>query len=168
MLIDTVGLVRRLPHHLVEAFKSTLEEAALADIILNVCDASSEEYKLHLDVTNQLLSELGCSDRPILSVFNKCDLVGNPDDLPMGKESVRICAKTAIGIDELLRAIEKNLPVRLRKFTLLVPFDKASVIAVLRKAGALQSENYTAEGIRVEAIVEEPLWHIVEQYQTDF
>lgn len=167
MLIDTVGLVRRLPHHLVEAFKSTLEEAALADIILNVCDASSDEYKLHLDVTNSLLRELGCTDRPIISVFNKCDLVGNPDDLPNDKNSVRICAKNAIGIDELLRAIELNLPVRIRKFSLLVPFDKASLLALLRKKGALKSEEYTADGIRAEALVEEPLWYLVEQYCID-
>ncbi|MDD6489941.1 MAG: GTPase HflX [Clostridia bacterium] len=164
MLIDTVGLVRRLPHHLVEAFKSTLEEAALADIILNVCDASSDEYKLHLDVTNSLLRELGCTDRPIISVFNKCDLVGNPNDLPNGRTSVRICAKNAIGIDELLRAIENNLPVRLRKYTLLVPFDKAAILGKLRNTGALLSEEYTADGIKAQAIVEEPMWHLVDQY----
>ena len=168
MLIDTVGLVRRLPHHLVEAFKSTLEEAALADIILNVCDASSKEFELHLDVTNKLLTELGCSDRPIISVFNKCDLVGNPNDLPMGRDTVRICAKMGIGTEELLNTIEKNLPVRLMRFNLLIPFDKASVIATLRNAGALQSEEYTADGIKIEAIVEEPLWHLVEPYNTIF
>lgn len=164
MMIDTVGFVRRLPHHLVEAFKSTLEEAALADIILNVCDASSEEYKLHLKVTNSLLCELGCEGRPVIKVFNKCDLVGNPLDLPGGKDSVRICAKNGAGIDELLRKIEENLPVKLRQYTLLLPFDKASVIAVLRKAGALQSEEYTPDGILVKAIVEEPLWHLVDDY----
>ena len=167
MLIDTVGLVRRLPHHLVEAFKSTLEEAALADIILNVCDASSDEYKLHLDVTNSLLIELGCTDRPIISVFNKCDLVGNPNDLPDGRTSVRICAKNGIGIDELLRAIENNLPVRLRKCTLLVPFDKAAILGKLRNTGALLSEEYTADGIKAQAIVEEPMWHLVDQYSID-
>ena len=82
MMIDTVGLVRRLPHHLVEAFKSTLEEAASADIILNVCDASSEEYRLHLDVTESLLRELGCGDTPVVNVFNKCDLVEDKALLP--------------------------------------------------------------------------------------
>ena len=165
MLIDTVGFVRRLPHHLVEAFKSTLEEAAFADIILNVCDASCDEYSLHLKVTNKLLNELGCTGRPIINVFNKCDLVGNPDDLPVGKDSVRISAKNAIGINELLRAIERNLPVRLRKYSLLIPFDKASVLNSLRNTGALQSENYTENGILAEAIVEEPLWHLVEKYK---
>lgn len=168
MLIDTVGLVRRLPHHLVEAFKSTLEEAASADIILNVCDASSEEYRLHLEVTESLLRELGCGETPVVTVFNKCDLVENPDLLPSDKSSVRICAKNGAGIDELLRAVENNLPVRLRKFSLLVPFDKASVLAILRKSGALQSEEYTAEGIRAEVIAEEALWHMIEHYQIDF
>ena len=168
MMIDTVGLVRRLPHHLVEAFKSTLEEAASADIILNVCDASSEEYRLHLDVTESLLAELGCGDTPVVTVFNKCDLVEDKDLLPSDKSSVRICAKSGEGISDLLDAIEKNLPVRMRKFSLLVPFDKASVLAVLRKAGALQSEEYTAEGIKAEVVAEESLWHIIEQYQTTF
>ena len=74
-LIDTVGLVRRLPHHLVEAFKSTLEQAATADIILNICDASSPEAQVHLDVTRQILEELGCGARPVIPVLNKCDLV---------------------------------------------------------------------------------------------
>lgn len=164
MMIDTVGLVRRLPHHLVEAFKSTLEEAVLADIILNVCDASSEEYKLHLEVTNSLLRELGCEGRPIVTVFNKCDLVSNPLDLPGGKDCVHICAKNGAGIDELLRKIEENLPVKLRLYTLMLPFDKASVISVLRNAGALKSEEYTPNGILVKAIVEESLWHIVDEY----
>ena len=168
MMIDTVGLVRRLPHHLVEAFKSTLEEAASADIILNVCDASSEEYRLHLDVTESLLSELGCGDTPVVKVFNKCDLVEDKNLLPSDKSSVRICAKSGEGIDELLDVIEKNLPVRMRRFSLLVPFDKASVLAVLRKAGALQSEEYTADGIKAEVVAEESMWHMIEQYQTSF
>ena len=165
MLIDTVGLVRRLPHHLVEAFKSTLEEASSADIILNVCDASSEEFRLHLEVTENLLRELGCGETPVVTVFNKCDLVENPDLLPTASHSVHICAKTGEGTDALLCAIEENLPVRLKHFTLLLPFEKASLLATLRQAGALQEEEYTAEGIRAEVLAEESLWHLVEQYQ---
>ena len=165
MMIDTVGLVRRLPHHLVEAFKSTLEEAADADIILNVCDASSEEYRLHLDVTNSLLRELGCTDRPIISVFNKCDLVEDPEDLPRDRGSVHICAKLGKGIDELLAAVEDNLPVKLRRFRLLVPFDKVSMLSELRAVGALQKEEYTTDGVLAEAVVEESLWHKVEPYE---
>ena len=84
--------------------------------------------------------------------------------MPVSRDSVRICAKEGFGIEELLRRIEENLPVKLRRFELMIPFDKASVIAVLRNAGALQSEEYTAEGIKVIAVVEEPLWHKVEEY----
>ncbi len=167
MLIDTVGLIRRLPHHLVEAFKSTLEEAADADILLNVCDASSDEYRLHLEITNSLLRELGCVDRPIVSVFNKCDLIENPEDLPRESGSVKICAKQGRGLDELLQVIEDHLPVRLRRFRLMVPFDQAGLLSVLRQAGALQSEEYRAEGILAEAIVEEALWHKVEPFAVD-
>lgn len=164
MMIDTVGLVRRLPHHLVEAFKSTLEEAALADIIVNVCDATSEEYQLHLDVTTSLLHDLGCENSPIITAFNKCDLL-SPDDIPHNSVSVLISAKTGNGIDKLLEAIEENLPVQIKRFNMLLPFQKANLIAPLRYMGALISEEYTADGILVTANIEKPKWHIYESYE---
>ena len=164
MMIDTVGLVRRLPHHLVEAFKSTLEEAALADIIVNVCDATSEEYQLHLDVTTSLLHDLGCENSPIITAFNKCDLL-SPDDIPHNSGSVLISAKTGNGIDKLLEAIEENLPVQIKRFNMLLPFQKANLIAPLRYMGALISEEYTADGILVTANIEKPKWHIYEPYE---
>ena len=163
MLIDTVGFVRRLPHHLVEAFKSTLEEAAQADIILNVCDASSEEARLHLEVTKDLLTELGCKDTPI-SVLNKCDIEDTLGLYSESKEYVRISAKTGEGIPKLLTAIEENLPVRVKKVKLLLPFDKGGLSAEIRKSCTLISEEYTAEGIEVEAIVDEQFWHKVRDY----
>ena len=164
MMIDTVGLVRRLPHHLVEAFKSTLEEAALADIIVNVCDATSEEYQLHLDVTTSLLHDLGCENSPIITAFNKCDLL-SPDDIPHNSGSVLISAKPGNGIDKLLEAIEENLPVQIKRFNMLLPFQKANLIAPLRYMGALISEEYTADGILVTANIEKPKWHIYEPYE---
>lgn len=164
MMIDTVGLVRRLPHHLVEAFKSTLEEAALADIIINVCDATSEEYQLHLDVTTSLLHDLGCENSPIITVFNKCDLL-SAEDIPHNSGSVRISAKTGEGIDKLLEAVEENLPIQIKRFELLLPFQKANLTAQLRDMGALISEEYTADGILVSANVEKPRWHIFEPYE---
>ena len=85
LLIDTVGLVRRLPHHLVDAFRSTLEEAARADVLLNLCDASSPEAAEHLRVTRELLASLGCIDRPILTVFNKCDRLPGSEILLPGR-----------------------------------------------------------------------------------
>lgn len=167
MLIDTVGFVRRLPHHLVEAFKSTLEEAALADIILNVCDISSEEAQLHLSVTRDLLKELGCGDTPIINVLNKCDLLTERlEEIDLGT-SVRISAVTGEGIDKLLRAIEDNLPVRVKKVKLLVPFSDAGLIAEIRKSATLISEEYTADGILVQAIIDEKFWHRVRDYAQD-
>ncbi len=164
MLIDTVGFVRRLPHHLVEAFKSTLEEAAQADIILNVCDISSEEAQLHLNVTRDLLKELGCGDTPIINVLNKCDLLTERiEEIDLGT-SVRISAVTGEGIDKLLRAIEENLPVRVKKVKILVPFSDAGLIAEIRKTATLLSEEYTAEGILAQAIIDEKFWHRVRDY----
>lgn len=164
MLIDTVGFVRRLPHHLVEAFKSTLEEAAQADIILNVCDISSEEAQLHLSVTRDLLKELGCGDTPIINVLNKCDLLTERlEEIDLGT-SVRISAKTGEGIDKLLRAIEENLPVRVKKVKILVPFADAGLIAEIRKTATLISEEYTAQGILAQAIIDEKFWHRVRDY----
>lgn len=167
MLIDTVGLVRRLPHHLVKAFRSTLEEAAEADIILNVCDASSEEALLHLEVTNDLLQSLGCADTPIITVFNKSDLVENRDCVPSVSNAVRISAKKGEGIDELLTAIEDNLPVRVKRVKLLLPFSKAGLSAEIRNNGTLISEEYTAEGLEVVGLVDESLYAKVREFITE-
>ena len=147
MLIDTVGLVRRLPHHLVEAFHSTLEEAALADMILNVCDASSPEAQVHLEVTRKLLADLGCTGRPVIPVMNKCDLVPSLLDIPMIGNAVRISAKTGEGIGDLLAAVEENLPVSLRRVCLLLPFDQAGLVAQIRKDHVLYQEEYRPDGI---------------------
>ena len=167
MLIDTVGLVRRLPHHLVKAFRSTLEEAATADIILNVCDASSEEALLHLEVTRDLLESLGCSDTPIITVFNKSDLVEDNSFIPNVSNAVHISAKKGEGIEELLTAIEDNLPIRVKRVKLLLPFDKVGLSAEIRKNGTLISEEYTAEGLAVEGIVDEVLYGKVREYVLD-
>ena len=165
MLIDTVGLVRRLPHHLVEAFKSTLEEAAQADIILNVCDASSEESRLHLDVTRDLLASLSSLDKPIIPVLNKCDLIS--DNMTGISGAVHISAKYGTGIDELLRAIEDNLPKKLKRVRLLLPFDKAGIAAKLRQTAVLHCEEYTAEGLEVEVTLDEIQYARLREYVVD-
>ncbi len=158
MLIDTVGLVRRLPHHLVEAFKSTLEEAASADIILNVCDASSEEASLHLDVTAQLLHDLGCTNKPIIPILNKCDLIPDADRIPFINNAVRISAKNATGIDKLLDAVEKNLPVRIKKTELLIPFTDGSAAAAIRKSSTVLYEEYQDNGLKLIALLDDVMY----------
>ena len=154
MLIDTVGLVRRLPHHLVEAFKSTLEEAADADLILNVCDVSSSEFNEHLNVTMNLLNSLGCENKPIISVLNKCDLLESSTELLSFMNSVCISAKTGSGIPDLLLRIQQLLPNKRRKVSLLIPFSQGSVAGKIRKDGVVLSEDYTENGIKVDAILD--------------
>jgi GTP-binding protein HflX len=167
MMIDTVGLVRRLPHHLVEAFRSTLEEAALSDIILNVCDASSDEARVHMQVTTDLLNSLGCGDTPIITVLNKCDLL-EEESFPQEIGSyVKISAKNGTGIDDLLKAVDDNLPVRVKRVSLLIPFSDAGLVAEIRKNATLISEEYVAEGIKVEAILDEKLYSKAEKYIVD-
>ena len=165
MLIDTVGLVRRLPHHLVEAFKSTLEEAAQADIILNVCDASSDESRLHLDVTRELLASLSSLDKPVIPVLNKCDLIS--DGMTGISGAVHISAKYGTGIDELLKAVEDNLPKKLKRVRLLLPFSKAGIAAKLRDKAVLHSEEYTAEGLALEVTVDEIQYAGIREYIID-
>lgn len=165
MMIDTVGLVRRLPHHLVEAFRSTLEEAAQSDIILNVCDASSEEARTHMKVTTDLLESLGCEDTPIITVLNKCDLINNSTLAQDFRACIKISAKNGTGIDDLLAAIDENLPVRVKRVKLLIPFSNAGLTNEIRTKGTLISEDFVAEGVMIEAIVDEALFAKVREYQ---
>ena len=154
MLIDTVGLIRRLPHKLVEAFKSTLEVAAEATVILNVCDASDEHANEHLEVTKRLLNELGCSNKPIISVMNKCDLVGDIYSMPTFGKTVMISALKEKGFDELLEAILKELPPSRRKAKLLIPFRAGAVAARIRNEGTVFEEEYREDGLYMYATVE--------------
>ena len=151
MLIAPVGFVRRLPHQLVQAFHSTLEQAAQADVILNLCDASSQEARTHLEVTNDLLAELGCGGRPILSVMNKCDLVPGLASIPTIGNTVRVSARTGEGIDGLLLAIENALPEKTELVTALLPFEKAGLAAQARRDGLVESEEYVENGLRLTA-----------------
>lgn len=167
MLIDTVGLVRRLPHHLVDAFRSTLEQAALADIILNICDASSSEAQLHLSVTRDLLHDLGCQDQPVIAVLNKCDLVPSLTQMPLIGNAVRISAKTGQGIDDLLHAIEENLPVKNVRLSLLLPFSHSALAAGIRKDGVVLSEEYVEHGLKLTALVPPHLLSQVQDFVLD-
>lgn len=153
MLIDTVGLVRRLPHELVEAFKSTLEEAAAAHVILNVCDASSQECSEHLEVTQKLLKELGCESTPVISVMNKCDLVDNIYDMPTIGKTVMISALQGKGLDRLLKEIEKALPKTRSRAKVLIPFSSGAHAGRIRTEGVVISEEYTPDGILIDGII---------------
>lgn len=155
LLVDTVGLIRRLPHHLVEAFKSTLEEAACADIIIHVCDVSDPNAAEKAEVTLKTLAGLGASEIPVVTVLNKCDKLS--EDIPADDRTVRISALHNRGINELLSAIARELPQTSRRMRLLLPYDKAGVTAKLRENGKVFSEEYAENGIEVDALVDQML-----------
>lgn len=153
MLVDTVGFIRRLPHHLVQAFSSTLEEAVQADVILNVCDASDPACTDHLAVTSDILLQLNCQDKPMISVFNKVDLLEQPLDV-VGKNGVKISAVQGKGLDALLQAIASAMPPTRKQVTVLFPFSEGGLAAIARQEGKVLEEEYVAEGLKMTVIVE--------------
>lgn len=165
LLIDTVGLIRRLPHHLVEAFKSTLEEAASADIIIHVCDAADPEAAEKAEVTLKTLADLGAAEIPVVTVLNKCDLL--TEHIPENSTTVKISARNNQGIDRLLQVIAANLPETAKRMKLLLPYDKAGYTAKLRENGKVFSEEYTENGVLVDALVDQMLITQMEQYKTE-
>ena len=163
LLVDTVGLIRRLPHHLVEAFKSTLEEAAGADIIIHVCDASDPEASEKAEVTLSTLADLGATEIPVVTVLNKCDLL--TETIPEDDSTVKISAKKNQGIDRLLHVIAANLPETAKRMKLLLPYDKAGLTAKLRENGKVFSEEYAENGILVDALVDQLLVKLMTEYE---
>ena len=158
LLTDTVGFIRRLPHQLIRAFHSTLEEATHADLLLLVCDVSDPECAEHLEVTRTLLNELGAGDIPQLVVYNKCDLTSSFHEaraLSNG-ERVFISAGSGLGIDDLLDAISALLKANKREVTLLIPYAAAGMLSTLRgECPILGDPDYKDEGIVVKTILDE-------------
>ena len=167
MLVDTVGLIRRLPHHLVEAFKSTLEEAASADIIINIIDISADDGMEQSEVTDKLLNELGCENIPKIRVFNKADKLENAEGIPCDDKTVVISAREKRGFDSLLECIARNLPETSRRGKFLVPYDKTAVINTVRADGKIFSEEYTADGTLIDALVDIRHFHLVKDFQVE-
>ncbi len=167
LLVDTVGLIRRLPHHLVEAFKSTLEQAASADVLLNICDASDPEAGEHLRVTEELLTSLGAGDKPLIPVMNKWDAVTDPGAAPHLPGAVTISALKGEGVEALLAAVEAALPVKTVDVELLLPFAKTGLAARLREEGALLTEEYVPEGLRLTARVDDRLRALTRLYEVE-
>lgn len=150
MLVDTVGFVRRLPHQLVQAFRSTLEEAIEADVLLNICDASSPFAAEHLQVTGDLLEELGCGDTPIIRVMNKCDVAW---EVAEADRAVCISARTGEGVPALLEAVAAALPPDRRRVELLLPFSKGALAEQCRRDGQVEYEEYVPEGLRMRVVL---------------
>ena len=166
LLIDTVGFISRLPHFLVEAFKSTLEEATNADLILILCDASDPECEQQLEVTKEILKELGAEYKPTVTVYNKCDKT-NAFLLAASHDTVRICATTGVGVNTLLQVMADKLPKTKKRLRLLIPFNKGSLAARVRNNGKVNEEKYREDGIELDAVVDIQLMKELMEYIID-
>lgn len=153
MLIDTVGFISRLPHGLIEAFKSTLEEATSADLLIVLCDASDPMCEEQLGITMETLRELSADEKPVITVYNKCDIAGN-FVMPVLRDSVKISALNGTGIESLLRCVADNLPQTTVRLLLKLPFSRSDAPARLRSVGIVYSEEYRDDGIYIDARLE--------------
>lgn len=159
VFVDTVGFVSRLPHALVEAFKSTLEEAKYADIILKVADASDPLREEQLSVTDEVLAEIGAGENDAEIVYNKCDRLHLA---PL--RGIRVSAQTGEGIGELLEYLDRKLADRVRPVELLLPYDKLSLLSSLRQGGSIQAEEYRDNGVYVKALADRRTLHLFQDY----
>ena len=166
LLSDTVGFISRLPHGLVEAFKSTLDEVRYADIVLIVIDASDENASEKTKVTEDILSQLDAGDKPTIYVFNKCDRleIVPASDVLKNHDSVCISAKTGLGVDSLLSMIDEILAKSKKQVKFLFPFDKQSAVNNLYQNATVVSTEYIESGVLVEAIVDEKCYGMYENY----
>ena len=177
LLTDTVGFIRKLPHHLVSAFRSTLEEAVYADIIMLLIDASDPECAAQLEVTEQLLSDLGAGDKPILYVFNKCDrescdtvtLMGVAATKLQGKgRAVYISALTGKGCDELAEAIMDVIREGKRRVTFVIPnAEQGALSRLYSEKASVESVDYGAEAVTVVATVDDRVYGLMRKYVPD-
>lgn len=160
LLTDTVGFIRKLPHHLVEAFKSTLEEVCCADILIHVVDASSPQMEIQMGVVYETLHQLGADDRPVITVFNKQDLLAEPKSFHdhHAELCVAASARTGQGMEEIKAGIEQILRSQKIYIERLYPYDQAGLIQIIRRKGELLSEEYQAEGIFVKAYVTKDIY----------
>ncbi len=154
LLSDTVGFIAKLPHHLVEAFRATLEELEYADLLLHVIDAADPDREDHIAVADKLIAQLARPEAPVIRVYNKADLV-SPEALPVGEHNVALSAKTGDGIDRLFAVLERELCKKNRRAVFLLPYAMAGQIDTLHSSAQVLRCEYKTEGIEIEAICDE-------------
>lgn len=169
LLTDTVGFIRKLPHHLIKAFKSTLDEVVFADILVVIVDSSDPECAAQLEVTSDLLEELGASGKPTLYVFNKCDLEVSPELLPIIKKSgneniVTISARTGFGIDEFARKIEELTRLGKSKQMFRFPISEQGSLNVLYEQAEVISVDWQDDSVYAEAVVDAKIKGMLSRY----
>ncbi len=171
MLVDTVGFIRKLPHHLIEAFKSTLEEAVFADLLIIVIDSSSDEFLQHIRVVNGILKDIGAEAKPRIYLFNKIDEKPRdlvlPSDIADADAVLEISAKSGEGLSKFREVLGEVLPGKKQRVRVLIPYDKGSVLSALHREQTVLSESYEAEGTLVEAFVDAQGYATVRDYLKD-
>lgn len=160
LLVDTVGFIRKLPHHLVEAFKSTLEETVVADFLIHVIDASNPQHENHIKVVEAVLSDLGATGKPVIEVYNKVDLLTDGGDFA----GLGISIKENIGIDRLMKLIEDTAPGKKKEMCVLVPYTEGSLVSELHKNQKILSEEYTAEGTQIQLLADSITYAALKKY----
>lgn len=165
VLSDTVGFIAKLPHHLVNAFDATLEELEYADLLLHVIDASDPNREEHIQVVNRLIAQLAKPETPVLRCYNKADLV-TPADIPVGEDVVALSARSGAGCRELLQAIERALNHARHHVVMTLPYSMGGQVETLHNNARVIGVDYSAEGIVVEAILDDILYGRLRDYVT--
>ena len=163
VLSDTVGFIAKLPHHLVDAFRATLEELEYADLLIHVIDSADPEREAHIAVVDKLISQLAKPGTPVLRCYNKADLVSR-EDIPTGEGNVTVSAARGQGMDELLKAIEKGLGKARHAVTLLLPYSLGGQVEVLHDNAQVSRVDYTPEGISIDAVLDDILYGRLREY----
>ena len=163
VLSDTVGFIAKLPHHLVNAFRATLEELEYADLLLHVIDASDPNRQEHIEVVDKLIAQLAKSDTPVLKVYNKADLV-YPEDIPAGQDVVPVSAKRGMNMDGLLKAIEQALGHSRHHVVLVIPYAQGGLVDTLHSGAKVLRTDYTGDGIEMEVILDDILYGRLKNY----
>jgi GTP-binding protein HflX len=169
LLTDTVGFIRRLPHHLVAAFRGTLEEVVSADLLLHVIDASQKDWEAQAAVVNEVLKDLGAENKPRIDVFNKIDKLGPSSRRRLGlahPETVQISALTAEGLDHLLPVLKARLAADWKKITFRLPYDRADLRTVILRRGRLLKESFSPKAIVMQVELPEKFANQFKEWQS--
>ncbi|HBI64583.1 MAG TPA: GTPase HflX [Clostridiales bacterium] len=165
LLSDTVGFIRKLPHHLVSAFKATLEELAYADLLLHVVDVSREDWREQAETVEKVIAQLGAQQIPQILVCNKADRCENPDLLPSGQDIIAISAKYGRGMDELMRAMERALGRGRHRVRICIPYADGYLLDVIHKEAAVFATDYTDSGTLLEIECDDKLYGQLRDYE---
>ncbi len=165
LLVDTVGFIRKLPHKLIEAFKSTLEEAVVADLLIHVIDASNPERDNQIGIVESVLDEIGASGKPVIGVFNKCDkLDASPIVSSNYDKNVFISAKSGENTDKLIEAIADTAPGKKVRVRAVIPYSEGALVNELHESEKVISEEYSESGTVMEMLVDARMYERIKEY----